>query len=82
MKIRNLKTKVISPILLLIPMACMHLDDGHHTGDHHSSTHQPSFQYLTHDPATSSTSEISMTRQNSMMAQEETRTQPEGEKGG
>ena len=37
MKIQNLKTKVIGPVLLLIPMACMHLGDGHHSGDHHSS---------------------------------------------
>jgi hypothetical protein len=36
MKIRNLKTKVIGPVLLLIPMACMHLGDGHHDGGHHS----------------------------------------------
>jgi hypothetical protein len=37
MKIQNLKTKMIAPALLLIPMACMHLGDGHHYGDHHSS---------------------------------------------
>jgi len=37
MKIRNLKTKVIGPVLLLIPMACMHLGDDHHTGSHHSA---------------------------------------------
>jgi hypothetical protein len=44
MKIQNLKTKVIGPVLLLIPMACMHIGDGHHSGDHHSSTSQPSYQ--------------------------------------
>jgi len=44
MKIRNLKTKLIGPVLLLIPMACMHLGDGHHDGDHHSSIYQPSAQ--------------------------------------
>jgi len=32
MKNQNLKTKVIGPALLLIPMACMHLGDDHHTG--------------------------------------------------
>jgi hypothetical protein len=36
MKIQNLKTKVIGPVLLLIPMACMHLGDGHHGDGHHS----------------------------------------------
>ena len=50
MKIRNLKTKVIGPVLLLIPMACMHLGDGHHDGDHHhSSIYQPSVQSLVLD---------------------------------
>ena len=44
MKIQTLKTKVIGPVLLLIPMACMHLGDGHHDGDHHSSIYQPSVQ--------------------------------------
>lgn len=48
MKIQNLKTKVLGPVLLLIPMACMHLGDGHHSGDHHSSTYQPSYQSLIH----------------------------------
>jgi hypothetical protein len=59
MKIRSLIGKMIGPVLLLIPMACMHLGDGHLSGDHHSPIHQPSYQY-----------------------QEETQTQPEGEKGG
>ncbi len=36
MKIRNLKTKVIGPALLLIPMACMHIGDGNHGDSHHS----------------------------------------------
>lgn len=45
MKIPNLKTKVIAPVLLLIPMACMHLSDGHHSGGQHSITPQPSNQY-------------------------------------
>ncbi len=49
MKIRNLKTKVIGPILLLLPMTCMHLGDGHHDGDHHSSIYQPSAQSLVLD---------------------------------
>ncbi len=43
MKIQNLKTKVIGPVLLLIPMACMHLGDGHHDGDHGG---HHSLQYL------------------------------------
>jgi len=42
MKIQSLKTKLIGPVLPLIPMACMHLGDDHHSGDHHSSTHQQS----------------------------------------
>jgi hypothetical protein len=57
MKIKNLKTKVIGPILLLIPMACMHLGDGHHSGDHHSSSHQPSYQSLIYAQAAGSTME-------------------------
>jgi hypothetical protein len=44
MKIRNLKTRVIGPALLSLPMMCMHLGDGHHSGDHHSSTSQSSYQ--------------------------------------
>jgi len=51
MKIRNLKIKLIAPTLLLIPMACMHLGDGHHNGDHHSMSPHPSFQSSTHSPA-------------------------------
>ena len=49
MKIQNLKTKVIGPALLLIPLACMHLGDGHHTGDPHFSIDQPSFQSSVHE---------------------------------
>jgi hypothetical protein len=87
MKIRNLKTKVMGPILLLIPMACMHLGDGHHdgghhSGDHHSSIRQPSYQYSTHKGATSGAIEGFLMRQNSRMAQEGTEAQSEGEKGG
>jgi len=41
MKIWNLKI-AIGSVLLLMPMACMHLGDGHHSGDHRSSTLQPS----------------------------------------
>lgn len=36
---------MLGPILLLLPMMCMHFADGHHSGDHRSSTHQPSYQY-------------------------------------
>ncbi len=82
MKMKNLRTKVIGPILLLIPMACMHLGDGHHDGGHHSSICQPSYQYSTYERATSGAIESFVTRQNSMIAQEGTETQPEGEKGG
>lgn len=39
MKIGSLKTKVIGPILLLLPMMCMHLGEDHHGGYHRS------FQY-------------------------------------
>ena len=49
MKIRNLRTKVVGPALLLIPMACMHLGDGHHSGDHYSFLHQPSVQSSIHN---------------------------------
>lgn len=53
MKNKNFKTKAIGPVLLLIPMACMHLgdghhDDGHHSGDHHSSIRQSSYQSSTY----------------------------------
>jgi hypothetical protein len=44
MKVRNLKTKVIAPALLLIPMACMHSVDGHHSGDRQCLDPQPSYQ--------------------------------------
>lgn len=49
MKIRNLKTKVIGPVLLLIPMACMYSGDGHHSGAHHSMIHQQSNQTMAYD---------------------------------
>ncbi len=48
MKIRNLKTKVIGPALLLIPMACMHMGDDHHSGSHYSFTHQQSYETSTY----------------------------------
>lgn len=83
MKIQSLKTKLIGPVLLLIPMACMHLGDDHHSGHGHFSIYQPSYQYLTHAPAVSSTIGSSTAIQyDSMTAQEGTQTQPEGEKGG
>ncbi len=82
MKMKNLKTKVIVPILLLIPMACMHLGDGHHDSSRHSSIRQPSYQYSTYELVTSSPSENFVTRQNSIVAQEGTETQPGGEKRG
>ena len=50
MKIRNFKTRVIAPILLLTPMACMHLGDGHHSGHQHSFATQPSYEGSNCDP--------------------------------
>ena len=47
MKIRNLMTKAIGPVLLLLPMTCMGLGDGHHDGGHHSFSPSPSFQSTT-----------------------------------
>ena len=44
MKIRNLKTKVIGPVLLSIPIACMHMGDCHHSGDRQCLDSQPSYQ--------------------------------------
>ncbi len=44
MKMWNLKKKVVGPVLLLFPMACMHLGDGHHSSDYHSSVRQASHQ--------------------------------------
>jgi len=49
MKIRSLKIMVLGPILLSLPMTCMHMGDGHHSGDHHSSTYQPSYQSSIHE---------------------------------
>ncbi|OGP77050.1 MAG: hypothetical protein A2V86_15925 [Deltaproteobacteria bacterium RBG_16_49_23] len=55
MKIQNLKTKIIGPVLLLLPMACMHLGDGHHSGGQHSSVRHPSHQSLIYAQAAGST---------------------------
>jgi len=52
MKLQNLKTKLIAPTLLLIPMACMHLGDDHHSGHHHFSLHQQSHQSSSHGLST------------------------------
>ena len=52
MKIGSLKTKVIGPMLLLLPMTCMGLGDGHHDGGHgghHSSINHPSVLSVVHD---------------------------------
>jgi hypothetical protein len=44
MKIRNLKTCLIGSAFLMLPMMCMHLNDGHHRGNHHPlQTRPPSF---------------------------------------
>lgn|GEM_PF-1845014 len=40
MRIRNLKT-IIASTLFLIPMSCMHLGDGHHSGINHSPPQSP-----------------------------------------
>ena len=47
MKIQNLKIKVISPMLLLIPMMCTHLGDGHHTRHNRPELSQQSHQSST-----------------------------------
>ena len=44
MNIRSLKIKVIGPVLLIIPMACMHTVDDHHSGGHFSFSSVPSFR--------------------------------------
>ena len=44
MNIRSLKIKVIAPVLLIIPMACMHTVDDHHSGGHFSFSSDPSFR--------------------------------------
>jgi hypothetical protein len=46
MKIRRWKTVVLAPILLSLPMMCMHSGDGHHSGSQHSIAPQPPNQYL------------------------------------
>jgi hypothetical protein len=61
MKILNLKTKVIGPALLLIPMACMHLGDGHHSGGQHSVAPQPSIQNLSQGMPSESMPEVERT---------------------
>ena len=48
MKIRRWKTVVLAPILLSLPMMCMHSGDGHHSGSHYSFTHQPSHETSTY----------------------------------
>jgi hypothetical protein len=47
MKIQNLKINMISPMLLLIPMMCGHLGDGHHTGYRQPGLSQQSHQFST-----------------------------------
>ncbi len=42
MKIRRFKIMVLGPILLSLPMMCMHIGDGHHDGNHHSLQYGPS----------------------------------------
>lgn len=46
MKIQRLKILVLRPMLLSLPMMCMHAGDGHHSGGHPSSTSQPPYQSL------------------------------------
>ena len=55
MKIKNLKTKLIAITLLLIPMGCMHLGDGHHSGSNHFMSPHPSSQSSIHDRTTGDT---------------------------
>jgi hypothetical protein len=47
MKIRNLKTWGIGPLLLLVPMMCGHLGDGHHMGYRQPGLSQQSHQSST-----------------------------------
>ena len=83
MKFRNLKTKVFGPVLLLIPMTCMHLGDDHHSGHDHFSIYQAPDQCLTSAPAAGYTMNTSKAlRPVDVMAQEEPTTRPEAEKGG
>lgn len=82
MKIQNLKTKVIGPILLLIPMTCMHLGDDHPSDHRHFSAPHPSYEYSTHEPATGSTVGGSTAIQHDSMTAQETTTHPEGEREG
>ena len=49
MKIRNFQIMLIAPVLLLTPMMCMHLGDGHQSGGNHSSIHQQSPHNFIHD---------------------------------
>ena len=79
MKIQRLKTKLIGSVLLLIPMACMHLGEDHHPGQGHFSIYQASYQYSIRELPTGSTIQSAMTRLNTMMAQEGTQKPPEGE---
>ena len=47
MKIRNLKTWGIGPLLLLVPMMCGHLGDEHHMGYRQPGLSQQSHQSST-----------------------------------
>jgi len=49
MRIRRLEIMVLGPILLSLPMMCMHPGDDHHSGGHFSVLH-PSYRYSTHQP--------------------------------
>jgi hypothetical protein len=53
MKIRNLKIILVAPFLLLTPMMCMHLGDGQHFGEHHSSNQQPFYRSSIHESTAS-----------------------------
>jgi hypothetical protein len=81
MKIQHLKTRVIGPILLLIPIAFMHLGQVHHSGPQHSSSYLPSYPYSIRELPNGRIIERSMSQPSGMMAQEGTEKPPEGEKG-
>ncbi len=64
-------------------MVCLHLDNDHHSGPHHSSASPESYQYLSCELTTNGiTIGSGMKGPNMMMSQEDTQTPPESEKGG
>ncbi len=50
MKIRRLKIMVLGPILLSLPMTCMHSGDGHHSGHGYFSAPHSSYLSSSYQP--------------------------------